>query len=51
MTEEEQKRTWDTLKEEAKQVQQEVAQERDPHPESIWDHVYANNENADWRKF
>ena len=51
LTEEEQKRTWDTLKEEAKQVQQEVAQERDPHPESIWDHVYANNENADWRKF
>lgn len=22
-----------------------------PQPASIWDHVYANNENADWRKF
>lgn len=22
-----------------------------PMPESIWDHTYVNNENADWRKF
>lgn len=28
-----------------------VRKEPVPTPESIWDHVYANNENADWRKF
>ena len=51
LTETERKKTWDSLKEEAKQIQQEVKKEMDPVPESIWDHVYANEENADWRKF
>ena len=51
ITEKERKDTWDSLVEEAKQAQREVKEELDPLPESIWDHVYANGENADWRKF
>ncbi|MDE0118732.1 MAG: thiamine pyrophosphate-dependent dehydrogenase E1 component subunit alpha [Bdellovibrionales bacterium] len=51
LTEKKRKNIWDDLKAEAKQIQQEVAQEPDPQPESIWDHVYANKENADGRKF
>lgn len=51
LTEKEQKNTWESLKEEAKNIQQEIQQEKAPAPDSIWDHVYANEENADWRKF
>ncbi len=51
MTEREQKKTWDNLKEEARQAQREVKEESNPESGSIWSHVYANNENADWRKF
>ena len=51
LTESERKKTWDFLREEAKQIQQEVKKELDPVPKSTWDHVYANGENADWRKF
>lgn len=28
-----------------------VKGEPDPTPESVWDHVFVGNENADWRKF
>lgn len=28
-----------------------VKSEAVPTPQSVWDHVYVNNENADWRKF
>ena len=45
------KDTWEKYKEEAKKVQQEVSKEADPQGDSIFNHVYANNENADWRKF
>lgn len=45
------KDTWNKYKEEAKKVQQEVMEEEHPQPESIWSHIYAHNENADWRKF
>ncbi|MDE0518291.1 MAG: thiamine pyrophosphate-dependent dehydrogenase E1 component subunit alpha [Bdellovibrionales bacterium] len=51
LTEKKRKNIWDDLREEAKQIQKEVAQEPDPQPESIWDHVYANNENANEKKF
>ena len=51
MTEKEQKETWSSLKEEAKQIQKEVQKEEAPKGDSIWDHVYADKENADWRKF
>ena len=42
---------WLEFQEEAKQVQKEVAQESEPKGESIWDHVYMDNEEANWRKF
>ena len=51
MTEGEQKKIWEELKEEARQAQQEVKKEPNPEPKSIWNHVYANDENADWRYF
>ncbi len=51
LSEKEQKNTWESLKESALKTQQEIKKEQDPRPESIWDYVYANNENADWRKF
>ena len=51
LTEKEKQDTWAELKEQAKEIQQEVKKEEDPDPKSIWDHVYANNENADWRSF
>ncbi len=44
------KKVWDGYKEEAKKAQQEVMQERDPKPESIWQYIY-QNEEANWRKF
>ena len=51
LTEAEQKNTWSTLEEEALDLQQKIKKEPDPDPESIWSHIYANNENADWRLF
>ena len=51
MTEEGQKKIWNELKEEARQAQQEVKKEPNPEPGSIWNYVYADDENADWRNF
>ena len=51
LSEKEKQNTWESLKELAKQAQQEVKKEPDPEPNSIWDHVYAQNENANWRLF
>ena len=45
------KDTWSKYKEEAKRVQQEVMKETPPTSESIWNHIYSDNENGDWRKF
>lgn len=36
---------------EAQKITEEVRGEPFPDPSTIWDHTYANNENADWRKF
>ncbi|MCB0422817.1 MAG: thiamine pyrophosphate-dependent dehydrogenase E1 component subunit alpha [Bdellovibrionales bacterium] len=36
---------------EAQEAQYQARQEQGPTPESIWDHVYYNNENANWRAF
>lgn len=36
---------------ESLRIQEMVREEADPTAESIWDHVYVDNENADWRKF
>jgi len=41
----------DKYTKEAKDAADSVRKEPKPDPNSIWDHVYANNENADWRKF
>jgi len=42
---------WKEFDEQSRQAADSVRSEPVPEPESIWDHVYANNENADWRKF
>ncbi len=39
------------LEAESLELQKKVRSEPVPEAESAWDHVYANNENADWRKF
>jgi 2-oxoisovalerate dehydrogenase E1 component alpha subunit len=45
------KKLWKEYDEESRQAADRIRQEPVPQPESIWDHVYANGENADWRKF
>lgn len=45
------KELWTRYDDESRAVADKVRGEPVPTPESIWDHVYANNENADWRKF
>ena len=40
-----------SLDDESKRISDEVRKEAVPAAESIWDHVYAGSENADWRKF
>lgn len=45
------KDTWNKYQEESKKIQKEVREEADPEGESIWNHIYFNNENANWRKF
>jgi len=37
--------------EESKRIADEVRSEPAPKAESIWNHIYVENENADWRKF
>ena len=48
---EEIKEIWDRHEAEGIAAQEQARQEPVPTPESVWDHVYVNNENADWRKF
>lgn len=45
------KAIWERYEAEGVEAQQKARGEPGPPPESIWNHVYANNENADWRKF
>lgn len=45
------KKIWDDHFETIKRLADQVVTEANPDPETIWDHTYANNENADWRKF
>ncbi len=40
-----------SLDEESRRIAEEVRKEPVPQAESIWDHIYAGNENADWKKF
>ena len=51
LTEEKIKTTWETYQAEAKSIQKEVMKEANPEAESIWNQIYANNEEANWRKF
>ncbi len=39
------------FEDEARQGMETARKEAFPHPDSIWDHTYVNNENADWRNF
>ena len=51
MTEKDVKRIWANYEEQALRATEEARAEGVPSSDSIWDHVYANNENGDWRKF
>lgn len=45
------KKIWEIYESEGVIAQEQARQEPAPTSESVWDHVYVNNENADWRKF
>ncbi|MGZ5279158.1 MAG: thiamine pyrophosphate-dependent dehydrogenase E1 component subunit alpha [Pseudobdellovibrionaceae bacterium] len=45
------KKIWEKYEHEGSEAQKQVRGEPVPTPESIWDNVFANNENSDWRKF
>lgn len=51
LTKQESEKTWSQYEEEGVQAATQARSESVPQSESIWDHVYVNNENADWRKF
>lgn len=42
---------WQDFEQEGIQAQELARSEPQPQPESVWENVFANNENADWRKF
>jgi 2-oxoisovalerate dehydrogenase E1 component alpha subunit len=42
---------WEDYEAEGIQAQLQARTEASPTAESVWDHVYVNSENADWRKF
>lgn len=45
------KATWEKYEQEGIEAQQQARSESGPAADSIWDHVFVDNENADWRKF
>lgn len=45
------KKTWEDFEAEGVQATEQVRSEAVPSSDSVWDHTYAKNENADWRKF
>lgn len=51
ITEKEIKTIWTIYEEEALRATEEARGEGVPTSESIWDHVFAGNENSNWRKF
>jgi len=51
LTEKSAQKIWEIYEAEGVAAQEKARQEPVPTPESVWDHVYVNNENADWRKF
>lgn len=42
---------WEKFEEEGVKAAEIARSEPVPTPESVWDHTFVNNENADWRKF
>ena len=51
LSEKQLKTVWAQFEEEARQAQEKVRLEPSPTPESVWDHIYADGENANWRRF
>lgn len=51
ITEKEIKKIWTSYEDEALKATEEVRRESIPGPDTIWDHIFANNQNGDWRKF
>lgn len=51
LTKVEAEKIWDLYEKEGVDAQLLARSEPAPAPESVWDHVFVNNENADWRKF
>lgn len=45
------KQIWSDFEEEARLAAEQVRSEPTPTAESVWDHIFVNNENGDWRKF
>lgn len=45
------KKIWTDFEEEARQAQETARLEPAPQADSVWENVFANGENADWRKF
>lgn len=44
-------RLWQEFEQEGIQAQEQARTEPQPQAESVWENIFANNENADWRKF
>lgn len=51
LKEKQMKELWSQYEQEGLQAQEQVRGEPAPAADSVWDHVFANGENADWRKF
>jgi 2-oxoisovalerate dehydrogenase E1 component alpha subunit len=51
ITDDEAKKTWADFEAEGIRATEQARSEAVPTAESVWDHTYAQNENADWRKF
>ncbi|QDK46455.1 thiamine pyrophosphate-dependent dehydrogenase E1 component subunit alpha [Bdellovibrio sp. ZAP7] len=51
LTEKAAQKIWEIYEEEGVKAQEQARGEAGPAAETVWDHVFVNNENADWRKF
>lgn len=51
LTKTEAAKIWELYEEEGVAAQLQARSEPPPAPESVWDHIFVDNENADWRKF
>jgi 2-oxoisovalerate dehydrogenase E1 component alpha subunit len=51
LTKAEAEKIWENYEAEGVAAQLQARSEGSPTAESVWDHVYVDSENADWRKF